>query len=66
MKGIFDYGKEISRLEQEVLLSKYDMAQKMGLSHREIYPEIWNKSSKSIVDGYNFLLATNHYKTVRA
>jgi hypothetical protein len=66
VKRIFDYGKEISTLEQEVLSSKYDMAQKMGLSHRDIYLEIWNKSSKSTVDDYNFLLATNHYKTVRA
>ncbi len=64
IKKIFNYGMEISALSTEVIEAKCDMARKIGLEEKDIYLEIWNRTSKSSVEDYKFLLAAKDYKTI--
>lgn len=41
------------------------MALKMGLSEKEIYLEIWNRSNRSSLEDYQYILATRDYKTIK-
>jgi hypothetical protein len=55
---------EISTLSTEVIEAKCDMARKIGLEEKDIYLEIWNRTAKSSVEDYKFLLATKDFKTI--
>ena len=66
IRRIFDYGAEITRLKPEVLEEKCDMARKMGLSEKDLYLEIWNRSNKNSIEDYQFILATRNYKTIHS
>ena len=37
----------------------------MGLSNKEIFLELWNKTSRSKPEDYRLLLATKDYKTIK-
>ena len=38
---------------------------KMGLSGKDIYLQIWNRSNKNSLDDYQYLLATKDYKIIK-
>lgn len=42
------------------------MAFKIGLSRKQIYLQLWNKSAKKDITDYKFLLDTMDYDTVKA
>jgi hypothetical protein len=46
------------------LEEKCDMARKMGLNEKELYLELWNRSSKNSIEDYQFILATRNYKKI--
>lgn len=41
------------------------MAFKIGLNRKEVFLELWNKSGKSTVDDFKFLLDTLDYETIK-
>jgi hypothetical protein len=41
------------------------MIKKMGLSTREAYLKLWNRSLKQTVGDFKFLLSTDHYETIK-
>ena len=57
--------REISRDNYGLIEEKCDIAHKIGLSRRDIFLELWNKSGKSEVDDYKFLLDTLDYETIK-
>ena len=41
------------------------MAEKMGLTIREIYLELWNRSSQEKPNDYSLLICTKDYTTIK-
>lgn len=41
------------------------MAFKIGLSRKQVYLELWNKSNKKQISDYKFLLDTMDYETIK-
>ena len=49
----------------EAVEEKYEVAKKMGLTEKEIYLEIWSRSSRSTIEDYQYILATRDYKLIK-
>lgn len=49
----------------EIIQEKCDMAFKIGLSRKQVYLELWNKSNKKQISDYKFLLDTMDYETIK-
>lgn len=47
------------------LLEKCDMAEKMGLSIKEIYLELWNRSNQEKQEDFSLLIATKDYNSIK-
>lgn len=65
----FDNGDELSRLSKpenfHLIQEKCDMAFKIGLSRKQVYLQLWNRSNKRSVGDFKFLLDTFDYETIR-
>ena len=64
MDSLFDE-IEANLNNPEFIEEKYSIALKMGLSFKEIYLQIWNRSKKSTLEDYQYLLATKDYKLIK-
>lgn len=58
--------RDIVANNYSVIEDKCDIAFKIGLSRRDVFLELWNKSGKTEVDDFNFLLDTLDYDTIKA
>ena len=47
------------------MMEKCDIAQKMGMTDKEIYIEIWNRSNQCSGSDYKVLIATKDYQTIK-
>ena len=47
------------------MMEKCDIAQKMGMTDKEIYIEIWNRSNQCSGSYYKVLIATKDYQTIK-
>lgn len=57
--------KEMTENNFERIQEKCDMAFKIGLSRKQVYLELWNKSNKKQISDYKFLLDTMDYDTIK-
>lgn len=58
------YKNEDLKIDDPVILDKCDMAEKMGLTTREIYLQLWSRSLQSRKEDYSILIATKDYNTI--
>lgn len=57
--------KWLTENEFEKIQEKCDMAFKIGLSKKQVYLELWNRSNKREISDYKFLLDTMDYQTIK-
>jgi hypothetical protein len=63
---IYPSPQEIQSYSLEQLYEKSNIAEKMGLSKREAFLELWLRSAKSSIVDFQILLSTRHFPTIEA